>query len=72
MDKYGNLLKKTKQARIGQLVLSGMSPVFGSRSRGYSNLRRVTVNEIVQQLCTDEEVGFVDLQDSVHERWPVS
>ncbi len=29
VDKYRNLLKKTKQARIGQIILSGILPVFG-------------------------------------------
>ena len=29
--KYRNLLKKTKQARVGQIILSGILPVFGNR-----------------------------------------
>ena len=31
VEKYRNLLKKTKQARVGQIILSGMVPVFGNR-----------------------------------------
>ena len=30
VEKYRNLLKKTKQARAGQIILSGIFPVFGS------------------------------------------
>ena len=28
VDKYRNLLKKTKEARVGQVILSGILPVF--------------------------------------------
>ena len=38
--------------------------VFGTRSQGYRNSRRMAVNGIVQQLCREDEVGFVDLWDS--------
>ena len=31
VEKYRNLLKKTKQARVGQKILSGIVPVFGNR-----------------------------------------
>ena len=31
LEKYRNLLKNTKQARIGQIILSGILPVFGNR-----------------------------------------
>ena len=31
VEKYRNLLKKTKQARVGQIILSGILPVFGNR-----------------------------------------
>ena len=30
VEKYKNLLKKTKQARAGQIILSGILPVFGN------------------------------------------
>ena len=32
VEKYPELHKRTKQARVGQILLSGMLPVFGSRS----------------------------------------
>ena len=65
VKKCRNLLKKMKEARVGQIILSGILPVFGTRSQGYiNNSRRMAVNEMVKQLCREEEVGFVDLWDS--------
>ena len=60
MMTYINLLEKTKEARVGQIILSGMLPVFGTRSQGYSNSRRMAVNGMVKQLCREHYMGFVD------------
>ena len=68
LEKYRNLLKKTKQARIGQIILSGILPVFGNRIQGYRNSERMAVNGIVKRLCKEEEVGYVDLWDSFVEK----
>ena len=62
--KYRNLLKKTKQARAGQIILSGILPVFGNRIQGYRNSKRMAVNGVVKRLCKEEEVGYVDVWDS--------
>ena len=56
LEKYRNLLKKTKQARIGQIILSGILPVFGNRIQGYRNSKRMAVNGMVKRLCKEEEV----------------
>ena len=64
VEKYRNLLQKTKQARAGQIILSGILPVFGNRIQGYSNSKRMAVNGMVKRLCKEEEVGYVDLWDS--------
>ena len=65
VEKYRNLLKKTKQARAGQIILSGiLPPVFGNRIQGYINSKRMAVNGMVKRLCKEEEVGYVDLWDS--------
>ena len=64
VEKYRNLLKKTKQARVGQIILSGILPVFGNRIQGYRNWKRMAVNGMVKRLCKEEEVGYVDLWDS--------
>ena len=63
-EKYRNLLKKMKKARAGQIILSGVLPVFGNRIPGYSNSKRMAVNGMVKRLCQEEEVGYVDLWDS--------
>ena len=39
VEKYKNLLKKTKQARAGQIIFSGILPVFGKKEDvGYLDL----------------------------------
>ena len=74
--KYMNLLKKTKQARVGQIVLSGISPVFVNRSQGYWNSNRMAVNGMVKRLRKEEEVRCVGQlcgeRRNVRERWPAS
>ena len=62
---YRGLLKKAKQARVGQIMLSGILPVFANRIQGYRNSKRMAVNGMVEQLCNEEEVGYVDLWDSL-------
>ena len=64
VEMYRNLLKKTKQARVGHIFLSGILPVFGNRIHGYRNSKRVTVNGMVERLRKEGEVGYVDLWDS--------
>ena len=64
MDKYSKLLKKTKEARVGQIILSGILPVFGNRIDGYRNSKRMAINGMVKRLCKEEDVGYVDLWDS--------
>ena len=64
VEKYRNLLKKTKQARVEQIILSGILPVFGNRIQGYRNSKRMAVKGMVKRLCKEEEVGYVDLLDS--------
>ena len=64
VDKYRNLLKKTKEARVGQIILSGILPVFGNRIDGYTNSKRMAINGMMKRLCKEEDVGYVDLWDS--------
>ena len=64
VEKYRKLLKKTKQARLGQIILSGILPVCGNRIQGYRNSKRMAVNGMVERLCKEEEVGYVDIWDS--------
>ena len=53
-----------KQARLGQIILSGILPVCGNRIQGYRNSNRMAVNGMVERLCQKEEVGYVDMWDS--------
>ena len=64
IEKYRNLLKKMKQARVEQIILSGILPVFENRIQGYRNSKRMAVNGMVKWLCKEEEVEDVDLWDS--------
>ena len=64
LAKYRDLLKKTKQARVGQIIISGILPVFGNRIQGYRNSERMSVNGMVERLYKEEDVGYVDLWDS--------
>ena len=64
MDKYRKLLKKTKEARVEHIILSGILPVFGNRIDGYRNSKRMAINGMVNRLCKEEDVGYVDLWDS--------
>ena len=48
----------------GQIILAGPLPVIVSRSQGYRNSRRMAINGLVQQLCKEEDVEFVNLWDS--------
>ena len=64
VDKSRKLLKKTKEARVEQIILSGILPVFGNRLDGYRNSKRMAINGMVKRLCKEEDVGYVDLWDS--------
>ena len=64
LEKYRDLLKKTKQARVGQIIISGILPVFGNKIQGYRNSKRMAVNGMVDRLCKEEDVGYMDLWDS--------
>ena len=64
VEKYRNLLKKTKQAMVGQIIISGILPVFGNRIQGYRNSKRMAVKGMLKRPCKEEEVGYVDLWDS--------
>ena len=62
--KHRNLGRTLKQTRVEQVILSGILPVIGRRGHGYRNCRGMTINKLVEKLCREEEVGFVDLWGS--------
>ena len=57
--KYRNLVRTLKQ-----VILSGILPVIGRRGHRYRNCRGMAINMLVEKLCREEEVGFVDLWGS--------
>ena len=62
--KYRQLVRTLKQTRVEQVILSGILPVMGRRGHKYRNCRGMAINMLVQKLCREEEVGFVDLWGS--------
>ena len=61
IGKYRRLIKTLKEARVGQIVLSGILPIMGGRGEEYRNCRRMAINTQVQKVCMEEGVGFVDM-----------
>ena len=62
--KYRQLVRTLKQTRVEQVILSGILPVMDRRGHKYRNCRGMAINMLVQRLCREEEVGFVDLWGS--------
>ena len=62
--KYRQLVRTLKQTRVEQVILSGILPLMGRRGHKYRNCRGMAINMLVQKLCREEEVGFVDLWGS--------
>ena len=59
--------KETGGKGSGQNVMEGIEqilPVMGRRGHKYRNCRGMAINMLVQKLCREEEVGFVDLWGS--------
>ena len=61
VGKYRRLIKTLKEARVGQIVLSGVLPIMGGRGEEYRNCRRMAINTQVLKVCMEEGVGFVDM-----------
>ena len=59
--KYRQLARRAKQTRVEQIILLGILPVMGSRGQGCRNCRRMAINTLIQQLCREEEAGFVGM-----------
>ena len=59
---YRQLVKRPKQTRVEQIMLSVIIQVMEYRGQGYRNCRRMAIKMLVQQLWGGgEEVVFVDL-----------
>ena len=62
--KYRNLVRTLKQRMVEQVILSGILPVIGRRGHRYRNCRGMAIDMLVEKLCREEEVGFVDFWGS--------
>ena len=76
VEKYRNLLKKTKQARAGQIILSGILPVFGNRIQKFEEDGSQRDGEAALQGRGSGIRGFVGQlcgeRRNVRERWTAS
>ena len=61
VGKYRRLVKTLKEARIGQIELSGVLPVTGGRDEEYRNGMRMAINTQVEKVRMEEGVGFVEI-----------
>ena len=52
---------KLKKTRVKQIILSGNLPVMGGRGAIYRNCKRMSINTLVELMCEEEGVGFIDL-----------
>ena len=51
VGKYRRLIKKLKDAPVGQIVLLGILPITGGRGEECMNCRRMAINTQVQKVC---------------------
>ena len=59
VGKYWRLVKTPKEARVGQIVLSGIVSLMVGRGEMYKKCRRMAINTQVKKVCMEEGVGFV-------------
>ena len=78
IQRYRELVETLKKTRVEQIILSGILPVMRGRGATYRNCERMAINTLVEQVCEEEGVGFVDLwgyfvgKEDIYERWPPS
>ena len=61
VQRYRQLVGKLKKPRAEQIILSGILPVMRGRGATYRNYKRMAINALVEQMCEEEGVGFLDL-----------
>ena len=61
VQRYRELVETLKKTRVGQIILSGILPVMRGREATYRNCKNMAINALVEQMCEEEGVGFVDL-----------
>ena len=61
VKRYRELIDTLKKTRVEQIILSGILPVMKGRGVTYRNCKRMAINALLEQMCEEEGVGFVDL-----------
>ena len=61
VQRYRELVETLKKTRVGQIILSGILPVMRGRGATYRNCKNMATNALVEHMCEEEGVGFVDL-----------
>ena len=53
-----------KQTGVEQVILPGILPVIGRMGQIYHNCRGMGIHMLLEKLCREEDVGFVDVWGS--------
>ena len=61
IKRYRELVETLKKTRVEQIILSGILPVMRGRGATFRNCKRMAINAILEQMCEEKGVGFVDL-----------
>ena len=61
VQRYRQLVETLNKTRVEQIILSGILPVMRGRGATYRNCKNMAINALVEQMCEEEGVGFVDL-----------
>ena len=61
VKRYRELVETLKKTRVEQIILSGILPVLRGRGTTFRNCKRMAINGLLEQMCEEEGVGFVDL-----------
>ena len=73
VGKYRRLIKTLKEARVGQIVLSGILPIMGGRSEEYKNCRMMAINtQVGGSRLRRHMVKLCGKRCLFHERWTSS
>ena len=70
IEKYRKLVCTLKGVRVGQIVLSGILPIMGSRGKYYKNCRRMTIYTSYTNNHNSVPVMGLDPASAYGELWP--
>ena len=61
VQRYTELVETLKKTIFEQIIRSGILPMMRGRGATYRNCKNMAINTLVEQMCEEEGVGFVDL-----------